>query len=84
MVLAIAILTFVMLGFIAWVTVFRLRRERVETERERTRGKHAFRPKERARYLLGRSFPVAEEKAPWEDGLVSKLRESDRPDGHGS
>lgn len=78
MVYALANLTFLMLGFIGWLTIFRLRRERVETERVLTRGKFAFRSKERARYLLTQSFPIAGEKQPWEDGLVSKLRDTDR------
>lgn len=73
MVFAIAMLTFLMLAIIGWLTIFRLRRERVETERELTRGRFAFRPRERARYLLGQSFPVAQERAPWEEGLVSRL-----------
>ena len=70
----IAILTALMLAFIAWSAVFRLRHDRIKMERELTRGKFAFRPKERARLLLKRSFPVAEGKPHWEDPLVSNLR----------
>jgi hypothetical protein len=62
-----------MLGYMVWLVTFRLRRERVATERERTRGKRAFRPKERIRFLLHRSFRVPEEKPDWEEPLVSSL-----------
>ena len=74
MVSAIAIVTALMLGFIAWSTAFRLRYDRIMAERELTRGKFAFRPRERARLLLRRSFPVAAGKPRWEDPLISNLR----------
>jgi hypothetical protein len=45
------------------------------SERERNRGKHAFRPKDRLRFLLGRSFTVSPEKPEWEEPLVSSLAE---------
>jgi hypothetical protein len=63
-----------MLGYMVWLVTFRLRRERVATERELTRGKRAFsRPKQRLRFLLHRSFRVPEEMAEWEEPLVSTL-----------
>jgi hypothetical protein len=62
-----------MLGFMLWSVGFRLRRDRVAAERELTRGKFAFRPKERLRFLLNRSFETSVEKAEWEDPLVSSL-----------
>ena len=67
-------LTLGMLGYIVWLVTFRLRRERVATERELTRGKRAFsRPKQRLRFLLQRSFRVPDEKPAWEEQLVSSL-----------
>jgi hypothetical protein len=63
----------VMLGYMVWLAAFRLRHDRVKTERHRTRGKFAFKPKDRARFLLGRSFEVSKDKPEWEDPLVSSL-----------
>jgi hypothetical protein len=65
--------TALMLAYVAWMAIFRLRRERVLSERKRTRGKFAFRPKERLRLLLGRAYHVGEERPEWEDELVSRL-----------
>lgn len=63
-----------MLAYMMWAAFVRLRRDRVKTERERSRGRFAFRrPKERLRFLLKRSFQVSEEEAPWEKPLVSSL-----------
>jgi hypothetical protein len=73
LVYAVALLTALMLGFIAWSAVFRLRRDRVRTQRTLSRGKFAFRPKERARFLLERSFPIPEAKPHWEGPLVASL-----------
>ena len=75
--------TLAMMGYMLWVTLFRLRRDRVLAEREITRGKFAFRPRERVRLLLDRAFRPAPEKAEWEDPLISRLSEihTDRRDG---
>jgi hypothetical protein len=74
-------LTIGMLGYMVWLVTFRLRRERVATEREMTRGKRAFaRPKQRLRFLLHRSFQLPEEKADWEDPLVSSLARTPVPE----
>jgi hypothetical protein len=45
-----------MLAFMFVKVALMLRRDRIRTERERTRGKHAFTPKHRARFLLDRAF----------------------------
>lgn len=63
-----------MLGYMLWSTSVRLRHDRVKTERERTRGKFTFRPRERIRFLLKRSFDVEKEEAEWEAPLVSSLK----------
>lgn len=65
-----------MSGYVAWLLLFRLRRDRVQAERKLTRGKFAFQPRQRARFLLGKTFSVPHEKADWEDPLVSRLRTS--------
>lgn len=66
-------ITAAMSGYMAWLLVFRLRRDRVLSQRHLTRGKFAFRPKDRLRFLLKRSFDVPSERAEWEDRLVSGL-----------
>jgi hypothetical protein len=66
-------ITAAMSGYMAWLLVFRLRRDRVLAQRDLTRGKFAFRPKDRLRYLLKRSFDVPPERPDWEDRLVSGL-----------
>ena len=63
-----------MWGYILVLTL-RLRHERVRTQRQQTRGKFAFRPRDRARFLLTRSFKSVPEKADWEDQLVGRLRQ---------
>lgn len=67
--------TVAMLGYMFWLLVFRLRRDRVVTERVLTRGKFAFRPKDRVRFLLNRAFHVSDDKPEWEDPLVGRLAE---------
>ena len=62
-----------MLGYMVWSAGFRLRKDRIRSAREKTRGKFAFRPRERIRFLLGRSFQVSEDKPEWETSLVSNL-----------
>lgn len=73
MIYLIPALTLSMLGYIAWLAVYRLRRDRISTERHLRRGKSGFRPKERIRFLLQRSFHVSKDKPEWEDPLVSRL-----------
>ena len=51
--------TAAMFGYMIWLAVFRMRRDRVWSEREQSRGKFAFRPRERLRFLLHRSFDVS-------------------------
>lgn len=62
-----------MFGYMLWLLVFRLRRDRIRTERSLTRGRSAFRPKDRMRFLLKRTFGVAEATPEWADPLLSKL-----------
>jgi hypothetical protein len=70
------VLTISMLAYMAYATLFRLRRDRVVTQRERMRGRSTFRPKERARFLLRKSFPPVEQKAEWEEPLVASLTQA--------
>lgn len=72
-------ITAAMSGYMVWLLVFRLRRDRVLAQRDLTRGKFAFRPKDRVRFLLKRSFDVPRERAEWEDRLVSGLGAEDQP-----
>ena len=78
MIYLISAATALMFGYMLWSTLFRLRHDRVKTQRRLTRGKFAFRPKERLRFLLGRSFQVADDKAEWEEPLVSSLDQATR------
>ncbi len=72
--------TFAMLGFMAWLTIFRLRRDVVVTKREQTRGRFAFlRPKDRVRFLLKQSFALPAEKPDWEEPLVGRLPDVKAP-----
>lgn len=68
------VLTVSMLGYMVWAVAVRLRRDRVKTERERSRGRFAFRrPIERVRFLLKRTFKAPEQEPEWEEPLVSSL-----------
>ena len=72
--------TALMLGYVFWLAVFRLRHDRVRSERERTRGKHVFRrPQDRARFLLNRTFTAPPDKPEWEEPLVASLAEVPAP-----
>jgi hypothetical protein len=65
------VLTLSMLGYMAYAIVFRLRRDRIKTERELTRGKAVFRPMHRMQFLLRRSFEPPQDKPDWEQELIS-------------
>ncbi len=80
MIIFLAGATTAMLGFMLWQATFRMRRDRVAAQRELSRGKHAFRPKERMRFLLNRAFGTVDDKAEWEEPLVSRLSEVPRPE----
>lgn len=69
----IAPLTAGMLAYMVWMLVFRLRHDRVRTERQLTRGKFAFGPRERARLLLKNAFGVSNDRPEWEGPLVSSI-----------
>lgn len=69
-------LTLGMLAYMVWLVAFRLRRDRVARERALTRGRRAFRPRERLRFLLHRAFHVPPAPPDWEDPLVSRLAEA--------
>lgn len=73
-------LTLSMIAYMIWLVVFRLRRERVSTERAMSRGKRAFRPKERVRFLLQRAFELPADSPEWERPLVSSLARRPRAD----
>ena len=62
-----------MMGYMIGVTMFRMRRDQVFAQRKVTRGKFAFRPKERLRLLLNHAFRPPAETPPWEEALVSRL-----------
>lgn len=80
MIYIIAATTAGMLGYMLWLVAFRLRRDRIAAERELTRGKFAFRPREKLRFLLKRAFSVSDNKAEWEEPLVSRLSDASRED----
>jgi hypothetical protein len=71
--------TILMFGAMMWMAFFRLRADRVTTRRKLTRGKHAFRPRDRMRFLLNRSFKLPEDRPEWEDPLVSRLAARPEP-----
>lgn len=73
MIYLLATATGAMFSTMVWLTVFRMREDRVRQVRALTRGKFAFRPKERARFVLNRSFRVPEERREWEEELVARL-----------
>ena len=62
-----------MLGYMVWSTAFRMRHDRVRTQRRLTRGKFAFRARERARLVLNKAYQVADDRPEWQDELVSTL-----------
>jgi hypothetical protein len=76
MLYVVPVLTISMLAYMAWAVLFRLRRDRVITHRERMRGMSTFRPREKARFLLRKSFPPVEQKADWEEPLVASLTQA--------
>ncbi|MFC7499571.1 hypothetical protein ACFQRC_10085 [Enterovirga sp. GCM10030262] len=73
MIFLISSVTAAMIGYMAWRLLFRMRGDRIRTERKLTRGKFAFRPKERLRFLLRRSFDVSPNEPEWEAPLLSSL-----------
>ena len=70
------VLTALMLGYMAWAIVFRMRRDRIRTERELTRGKATFRPMHRMQFLLRRSFEPPQDSPAWERDLVGSVGEA--------
>ena len=81
MIYLLAVATLGMMAYVFWLATFRMRRERIWSEREQNRGKFAFRRKDRLRFLLGRSFGVAPDKPEWEEPLVASLAEIPVPRG---
>lgn len=71
-------LVLAMLGYMAWLATARLRYDRVRNLRERNRGRYAFRPKERVRFLLARAFQVRSDEPPSQAELRSSLDEATR------
>jgi len=61
-----------MWGYILWLTL-RLRHDRVKTQREQTRGRFAFRRRDRIRFLLGRAFGTVPDSPEWEDALLARM-----------
>ncbi len=68
-----------MMAYMLGVTMLRMRRDRILSQRDLTRGKFAFRPRERARLLLNRAFRPSPDKADWEDPLVASLSQIQPP-----
>ena len=64
----------VMWGCILVLTL-RLRHDRVKRQREQTRGKFGFRPRDRIRFLLARSFGTIPDRPEWEDALLARMNE---------
>ena len=60
-----------MLAYMFWRTAVQMRRDRVLREREATRGKNAFTPLHRARYVLRKAFQPRADEPQW---LGSALR----------
>lgn len=70
----IPILVIGMLGYMFWRSAAHMRRDRVLTEREQSRGRHAFTPRQRVRFLLSRAFHVRQDEEPrWQAELKSSL-----------
>lgn len=63
-----------MWGYIVLLTL-RLRHDRVKTQREQTRGRFAFRRRDRARFLLGRAFGKAPDRPEWEAALLDRMNQ---------
>ena len=71
-----AIIPFLVIGMLAymfWRTAAQMRRDRVLYERETTRGRHAFTPKHRLRFLLNRAFRPGDEEPGWQAELRGSL-----------
>ncbi|MBA3677815.1 MAG: hypothetical protein H0W74_10510 [Sphingosinicella sp.] len=81
MVYFLAFATIVMMAYMAWQIVFRLRPERIKYARHATRGKHAFRPKDRMRFLLHQAFGTADDHPEWAEPLVGQLARKADPAG---
>ena len=62
-----------MLGYMAWLLVFRLRRDRIAGERALRRSRFAFRARERLRLLFRRAYKLPEQRPEWEEPLVESL-----------
>jgi hypothetical protein len=61
-----------MLGFMFFRVAFAMRKDRVRSEREATRGQHAFTRNHRARMLLRRAFQLPED-ADWQEEAKEHL-----------
>lgn len=73
MIYFLAFATIVMMAYMAWQIVFRLRPERIRYQRHTSRGKFAFRPKERMRFLLHKAFGTDDDRPDWAEPLVTQL-----------
>ena len=62
-----------MLAYMFWRTAAQMRRDRVRHERETTRGRHAFTPKHRLRFLLNRASRTGEDEPGWQAELRGSL-----------
>ena len=70
---AVPVIVVGMLGYMAWLSVARMRRDRVYNERDATRGRHAFTRFHRAKYLLTRAFRPEAEEPRWQADLRKSL-----------
>lgn len=72
-----------MLGYMAWLAIARMRRDRVYNERDATRGRHAFTRFHRAKYLLARAFRPEAEEPRWQTELRKSLDQARERRGDG-
>jgi hypothetical protein len=78
MIYALAALTFVMLGYMFWISTFRLRRDRLRLARSSDRSRIIAAPRERLRANLNQAYGLPRQEAEWESRLIANLRAADR------
>ena len=73
MIYLLAVLILAMLGYMFWVSTFRLRRDRLRTMKNSDRSGTILTPRQRVRTNLTRSFPLPRQKPEWEARLLANL-----------
>ena len=74
---AIPLLTLVMLAYMYWATVFRLRRDRLRATRRSDRSGIIASPRRRVRSSLTRAFEIPARRPEWEADLLGRLQARD-------